>query len=484
MIKNITVKTAVAALLVVGSLSARTLTQYTDKTFLAPRAQNANLAMEYTTWHRHPFMMHDKTMKTHLQIAPFWQESKRERDLGKYFGVNGQNAFKIDGTIAAGTYIIQDRTNSAISTIKLSPRQRMFGSRVELFQDVNTPFKGLFFRLSAPVVHVENDMQARFTNETPANAVAGAMTFSKFFRGDSSNPQQVSLNKARMSKRTATGVADLDISLGAKLRDSEQGSLLLSIDGTVPTGTRVRGNYVFEPVCGNGHHFGLGGSMNGSVRMWHNDVGSVRLVAAIRYKYLFESSEARTFSADPDAKFGQYYKLGNVQQPHKALLTPAANVLTLPIAIKPGHQFDALAAFSFHSNGFTIDGGYNMFFKDAEHGKLNSFADSGKYVVAKDNFNPTTNPNTLFGSTPAADYAPEINTASNNLITKARLEAGLSRLLTPASLTHKVFGGVGHTSKIYDKHDLSFGLGASYEFAMSNADLENYAVWGKMGVSF
>ena len=69
-------------------------------------------------------------------------------------------------------------------------------------------------------------------------------------------------------KITKWGVADIELKIGYNSIDCEACGMNSYLGIVVPTGTRVRGKVLFEPIVGNNHHLGvmIGNSM--SVELW------------------------------------------------------------------------------------------------------------------------------------------------------------------------------------------------------------------------
>jgi len=499
--KSCVLASLLVALMATSAVSARAFNNHSNKNMLKQRAQHTNAALEYTTWHHHLNPIQPDTIRTNLHFAPFFQQSQNGIDLGQYFGIgNGKNSFRVGlknaypgGNPAAvagdeidAPLIIHDHRGvasyRAAADISFKPELQQYGARIDLFQDVDTPCKGMFFRAGTTALQVESKMGMQIANEvTEGNDVN--LTLGQFFAGQGNDAQatgpknQVGLSKARIpaGHRSKAGFADLDLSLGYKCVHTQRSHVFVSLDVTVPTGNRVRGDYVFEAVIGNGHHFGLGATVDGGVEVWKNDVGTLRFEAVAHYKYLFENNEQRTLSLVDRTNASKYFLVGKLGAPQRTPLLPLANISTVPVAVKPGHQLDMLAALSFNSGKFTIDVGYNPFWRDAESVHLNSFGADSAYGLIKANYNVPAGAR-LTTTVGANAQDPSL------IITRDTLD--LDGVITPALFTHKLFAGAGYTCNFYGKNMLSMGIGASYEIATSNADIEQYALWGKLGVSF
>ena len=150
-------------------------------------------------------------------------------------------------------------------------------------------------------------------------------------------------------------------------------------------------------------------------------------------------------------------------------LFPAANVLTQGLQVKPGSVFDSMIDFSFNSCKFTVDIGYSLFWKDKESIRVKKF-ENGKLALAAAAFNTIG----AFETSVAANVFKVVNL----------VDLDIDAAKTPSLLSHKLSAGMGYTATMYKKYLASVGLGASYEFGTTNADVENYALWAKAAFSF
>ncbi len=477
----------------VGNAAAVT---HSNKTFLSPRPHGVNTAMEYTTWNQHPYKKHAPNIRSHVQATAFYQGSQRGSALGKYFGIgNGSNSFTIGpaANVASGTadvdgslliHNLNARTGAVTApqgTITFDPKQETFGVRFDYFQDLTHPFDKLFFRASAPLVDIETNVHMNVANSVPSAVGGQSYSLANFFAGQVSVTDktaypanlQTNLNHDMIiGRRTELGLGDLDLGLGYKYLDDAKKHVFFSLDLTIPTGNKVHSRYLFQPVCGNGLHVGLGGSIDAGIDLWHSEKALLKLLGVVRYKYLFENTEHRTLDVK-GYKFSQYYLLAQDQQANLPLI-PAANILTLPTTVKPGSQLDGMLDFVFNCCKFTLDLGYNMYWRDAESVWVKRFANA-TYGIVKNNYNTQAAFNAVGGDAATIPL-------NGHLLTTSDLD--VTAIKTPTLFSHKLFAGMGYSFNFYKQYMSSVGIGGSYEFATSNADLENYALWAKMMFSF
>ena len=469
--------------------------------------------MELTTWHELAYQKLDKraghSIFSHLVMTPFYQSSNNEDDLGEYFGIgNDKNSFlvgqnsdfdagnvDVDGGLLVHDYLPVLGATQVGGKVEFNPKQEIWGVRFDYFQSFGHPVCGLFFKASMPVVYVENEMDMDIANPNPETVGGKTFSLADFFAGKVSvdstmDPAgenlQTNLKKAKITgEHSKFGVADVNLALGYKIHQTKKDHIFLSAQIIIPTGSRPNGEFLFQPVLGDGQHFGLGARLDGAIQLWSNKHAAIRVLLDADYRYLFESTEHRTlgvkgfeitpseegdYSSENKSNFAQYYLAGTVGAGSGAepqTLFPAANILTKSIKVKPGSQFDLLADLSFKSGGFILNLGYNFFYKDEEDCWMKGEWKDDVYALVD-----RTYPTNI-----ALDDPFILHT-----LNKADLD--VSAVKTPSQVTNKIFAGLGYEFNYSKTVPGLVGIGGDYEFASENSALETYSVWVKLGVSF
>lgn len=501
----------VRSLLLVGCmaylLSTAAAKTYSQKTFLMPRSPGQNVVLESASWHRPSSLDTEDEASHHLQWPSCYQASVHKVALGTYFGIgNGSNSFIVGPEPLIDTtndsevysdYIIHDYAvisdtrleHPLMGRVSFNPEQKMLETHIDGLREFGN---GLYMRASLPIVSLRNSMHMKITSPQPAIMKNGAdvttaqYNLIDYFKGEVDVCQavddadlQTPLTHAKIAdSRSRTGLSDLDVQLGYKWYQKENAHIFLNAALTLPTSNTPKGEWLFEPVCGNGGHTSLGCGVDAGVRLWEKRSTEVTLTALANYRFMFHGTERRTLSLKPD-NFSAV--MGHSLLLHYALLAengasaytplmPAANLLTQKIMVKPGSSLDTVFDLSVKSGQFVFDLGYNLFLKDKEAIKLKDGNwQDGVYGIA------TSNMDTSAGIT--------INQLVNHhLITTADFDIDAAR--SPAYLTNKLFGSLGYNYTFADKYPCVFGIGLSYEFAQSNNALEAYSLWTKSGISF
>ena len=488
--KRFSKKILLVSFIIILHASNITSATYSNKTFLMPRPVGCNMAMEYTTWHNITRKTPNNQFGANFQVTGFYQESTNDTDIGKYFGVEKKNRFVIARTGEIKyDFIFHDNdahSENTRATVKFEPDQTAYGVRFDYFQDLNFLLKGLYLKASTPLIRIENDIHMQISDAT---LLFENDALNQYFQGKklifahhTNENLQAPLTHAKIdSKQDTSGFADVDLVLGHKIFDKKRYQIKLNLGLTIPTGNKVKGNYVFEPVRGNGRHWGFGGGIDAQIDVWQKKDWSLKLIHAYNYRYLFKDAQTRTLSLNKTSQhsqtntneinFSQYYLLGRLNAPANTELIPAANILTTALDITPGSQLEGILDFALTYKNFIFDIGYNLFFKQAESIKLkdNPFVDN-QYGIIDVAFDVTDAADVTIG-----DFANQAALSTHDL--------DFDNSSTPAQFTHKIYGGLGYTLKKNDYSAL-LGIGASYEFATSNNELEVWALWAKIGFSF
>ncbi len=298
---------------------------------------------------------------------------------------------------------------------------------------------------------------------------------------DTRNRDQLKpLAKAKMvKKRKKTHIADIDLAIGYHLVSDADRSVSVNLGLTIPTTGRPRGNYLFEPVVGNGGHVALTAGLDGHYHLLSGDRGHVWVNTHWQYKYLLSAKESRTLGMvlnGDTVPFGHYFGVGFVNT--TAPLFPAANELTRNVRVRPGSQLEGVVSLSFHGKGMMLDLGYNLHWKDQERVGLPSAAQKALSTLRLPNLNPDAS--TLVALSPTSFNTTRALDATNSVA----LSVDTNTARAQSSLTHRFYTGLGYRFSRCGKRSLCVSVGASYELPHSNNALEVYQVWGKFGLLF
>ena len=485
-------KSILAIILSTISVSLVYPIMYTNKTFMTIPTPHYYLAMKYTTWHR--MLTQGSSAKDSwggtLQVVPFYKTSNNSGKLGKYFGTNDKNILTIDAfgpdTDVQNNLILHQGSGGAITLagkLKLDPKHTAYGALVTYNQNLDSIHRGLFFRINIPFEHVKYDLHATVTDETKEIVGTSSKGILDFFSGQyqqtTAGKLQSKLTHAKIKDmESKSGIADLELMLGAKLVERAEHEVTGAIKVFVPIGNRPSGEFLYQAIVGNNRHWGVGGQIDASMNIYKSEDHSLECILCLDYVYFFKSDEIRTLGyrngtdradrEDTPIKFSWAHYIAGGEQGKRGTF-PLANILTRPVAVTPGGKVQAHASFAYHRNNTTIDFGYSLFAQEGEKVTVKSWEDD-KYGPANATYDTDYN----FDVT-NADYVLGGAINKNELI--------LDDAATPAIQKSSAHAAIGYTISEWE-NPFMMGCGVSFDWTHDNSTPTGYTLWCKVGVTF
>lgn len=150
-----------------------------------------------------------------------------------------------------------------------------------------------------------------------------------------------------------------------------------------PTGLRPKGEFLFEPMVGNGHFWELGFGANAHYTFWHNqdETKAWMIYGDMNITHLFTTRQARTFDLKSAGPLSRYMLAMEVKQPATNLLgngtapsgqfnndyLPVANATTLNVNVDITIQADIVLMLNYRSGKMSYDFGYNYWGRTGEN---------------------------------------------------------------------------------------------------------------------
>jgi len=413
--------------------------------YLSFRSQSVNAARELVGWQTQINTYDVCDLYGSLSITPEYTRSFRSKDVAQALfsdalsmGSCDRPTLRIQGTkvadrdakalMAENFYLPTDYS----SIITLEPRLENFLVDFNFYLGLGNWLEGLYFRVHAPVCYTRTSLnydehvlnpgsQAydpgyftdtwSFNNTATVGFARSGMlgTFQEYIT-DGNSIQTTNnivfdpLCNARWSRcrMTKTRVADLEMALGWNFLSCPDYHLGLQIRGAAPTGNRPTGEYLFEPIIGQGHHWELGGGLTSHYNFWRgcDECQSFDVYLDANITHLFKTRQCRTFDLVNKplsrymlaAKFGtpvtDLYALdtiippltsgnGTIQVPSvqfKKEYMPVANITTIPVDVSAAVQADLVLKLAWTSNDWQFDLGYNFWARTCE--KITSRCDT------------------------------------------------------------------------------------------------------------
>lgn len=213
------------------------------------------------------------------------------------------------------------------------------------------------------------------------------------------------LRNARMNscRLNQTRLADIRVDLGYNFVYENDYHWGISLYNALPTGNRPEGEFLFDPIIGNGHHWELGGHTNAHYTFWHSQDRDKQIILYLDaiVDHLFSAQQQRTFDIQgkPFSRYMLIERLGTpidnnllangtapVAQFENEFL-PVANLSNLCVDVSATVQAELTAMLTFVCDRFSWDIGYNFWYRSCEKLRLrgnNPFENNNKWALKGD----------------------------------------------------------------------------------------------------
>ena len=314
------------------------------------------------------------------------------------------------------------------SIITVEPRIENFLIDFNMYLGLDGWKEGLFFRIHAPVVYTRWDLNY---DETILNDGSNAYDPGYFTDviTDTTNPVGLSrtflldnfteyandglsiasvdgitfdpLTSARWSRcrKTLTAVADVRMQLGYNFSSCADHHVGLSFYAAAPTGNRPQGQFLFEPIVGNGKHWEVGAGLttHKNISQSEDECCGWDVYLDANITHLCKTRQCRTFDL-VDKPLSRYMLISKMAYPSSEdsnplygidsittnvdpvvlngytiptfkfanELQPLANISTIPVNVSASVQADLVLKLSWTHCNFQWDVGYNFWARSCE----------------------------------------------------------------------------------------------------------------------
>ena len=401
---------AAFSLLVISIHAQRAVTPY-----YSIRSQGRNAARNAVGWTNHIHQYDADTTYACIAITPEYTRSFRHKGINRcLFGdnlIDNESMLQISGTRATnrGTKdLLADYfflPTDFESTVQFKPLIDNFLVDFSCYLGLDEWYEGLYFWLHTPLTHTRWDTNISeqvgkpgvnrhdagyFSTDDNLFRNLLLKNFTEFVNGksvtDVANITFQGLRFAKISSKrlNRTRLAEIRAATGCNFWLEKDYHVGANVQFAAPTGLRPKGNFLFEPVVGNGHHWEAGVGINGHYTFWRSDNetrhASFHIDAHITH--LFKTRQKRTFDLKKNGTLSRYMTAIKMGKPTEDLLVngtapsaqfrneflPVANISTLNVDVRVGIQADITAMFNIacDASGFSLDIGYNYWGRSRE----------------------------------------------------------------------------------------------------------------------
>lgn len=449
-------------------LIANGLNDFTSQTFVQLHPINQNIVLQQSLWYR-LINIYDDCTSSGFQIYGIYQDSTNDQaKLAKYFtfdnktelSVKGDSVSTTDRDIRAEWVGLPSDYNGVLA---LAPAQKRIGAALELRRALSKQLQFGLLRnfwlgctLSFEALNYETGIQAV---SGPQEELLAAFN----------NPELV---YGKIAPSTSSkGLSEARFTFGVDFKPSHQADFTiytyLSIPGSMNDQTA---QYLFEALRGYNHHFGIGFGTHIQLPIYQAQRSDLLFYIDGDVNNLFSCKQMRVL--DLDDKPWSRFLLLNKADGTSTVSTPATQVLTQNVHVKPYTIGDLAFGFRWQFGGLQAEIGYALW----GHGT--------EILELVDNFSPDYG---IAGST-LTSSASESNIATlaaNDTTFTPITQADLNLLSGAAGsvITNRINGALGYIC-FGEKLDALFGIGVFFEVPQNNAMVKQWGVWGKTGLFF
>ncbi len=380
-------------------------------TFISPRSPTVNAARELTGWENIINVYSSESTYGAFAINPEVTLSFRpERIAQCIFGddiVHCLNRL----TIAGSQCPVREQSTAWLadyfglptdyeSVVEFDPKMSNALVDLNLFVGWDRFIPGLYFRIHSPLVYTRWDLticeelittgsNAHDPGYFNAEGVPRIQLVDNFvsFIGGLDAPKATGLAfrklcKAKMScpALRMVSLSDIEIALGYNVLHNKQYHLGGNIRFSIPAGNRPNGEFLFEPIVGNGHHWAVGGGLSTHIVIWDNEQTEEKaaLYLDMNITHLFKTDQKRSFDlhSSPNSRYMLAEKMGTPiednlrgivgntrvepNRQYKEEVTTIANLTTLPIEVSINVQADLVFMLAYTKERDSWTFGYNF----------------------------------------------------------------------------------------------------------------------------
>jgi len=446
--------------------------------------------------------------------------------LGEYLSPIASNTFRVgDANDAAGVtnnvnvwnaYFLLDEAYTA--DISFKPKSSTFTSNLNLFVGLDEWVEGLWLDFNLPIVHNKRHVKMTETVVTAAantvyaanlflvGAATATVPYTSFVDsmvGDKTSSNGVLANNMNFGKingsRSTTKVGNFTAVLGYDVMNKENMHLGVGLLGLVNGNGKSDAVYMFEPSVGTGGRHGLGGRVNGHVRMYEKDDMEFNLYLNADVVHLFDATVKRTY--DMTTKHGAWSRYilfkdwtvaGFGVAPDLNTMVHGGNFSTLQAKVGMDVMYNVDLVLGYTNGSLGVNVGYGLFGHSKEEHKswVDDIASGKKYgalAIAVADLTAgavTTSLSTnvkIDGGAGNGVIATAAVAAATNIISRADFDTNSA--MNPSAMVHRVHGDVNYR---WEDNEWAphVGAGAGAEFGSNNAALRQWGVHAHFGICF
>ncbi len=386
-------------------------------TIIIPHSPSVNAARELAGWENQVNIYTPNGYYGTFSVNPEITMSFRpERIAQCLFGdsiVECNNTFTITGSRSENRIDMQwladyfGLPTDFESCVEVRPRVSNVLVDFDWFIGLDKWITGLYFRIHAPLVYTRWDLglcetlittgsnahDPGYFNASGIPRVQLVNNFTDFISGaDAPKSPGLTFNKLAHAKMSCKAerlvqLSEIQMALGWNALHTRRYHVGGNVRISLPTGNRPTGEFLFEPIIGNGHHFEVGGGLSAHIIVWENEETKEHagLYFDLNISHLFTTNQTRSFDLCSNGHNSRYMLAQKMNttiesglrglvdgvrvEPNAQYLqevTTVANLTTLPIDVSSSVQADLAVMVSYTKERNSWGFGYSFWGRSCE----------------------------------------------------------------------------------------------------------------------
>jgi hypothetical protein len=400
--------------------------------------------------------------------------------------------------VEARHFNIRTRRQNFASRLCFSPEHKRLGIGFAYKQTLTRRCDGttqFWFELGFPVERIQNSIRLTEAIESTGGGARQEIGLDNSPRVGTMvqafNQRNWLFGKIDSRKHVKWGVADVELKLGYNSITCEPCTLSSYLGVVIPTGTKVRNKFVFEPVVGNNRHYGaiLGNTIG--FALWKKNCYNLYLYIDGVTRYLFRNHQIRSFDliGKPWSRYMEVYRTPEDAAAAAATDNPNSgtsgiNVFTRCVQVRPhlSANFNTGFVLSWQRDcaSWVAEFGYNFFARQAEVVELDGNTSISTVALKGVNGAGTT----TAARTIKNNFQQSVFTFAERYQALTNCDIDLESAAHPATISYTVYATLGY--KWERECPFFAAIGGSYEFSVAdiNTTADRWLIWGKVGFTF
>lgn len=514
-----------------------------SNTFFSHRSMQSDISIFNTT--SDAFINRNKPSdRFDFSATVFYQESTNAKDLARYFLPGGKTEITIGGINAPGTpdvsgtwlqiagtndpavpvhfpdsglVLLPDgnpRTvanedlylNQFSSKVSIRPEFKRFGTVLRAFKSFSYCSHQFWFDVVLPFVQVQTDLKLKefdiqnefatrddiptfvINDDVAANTRIERPTASTMLNGaEALNNPAWKYGKFKQGTQKIAGLADITLRLGYLPIKNEQLIWNIYSNFVIPTSYKPKSENVFEPILGNGAHFGLGFGTSLDLEIFADACYQSHFTTNFEYAYLFRNTQVRSFDLIPNGEWSRYLLVfsptGAPLSGENKTPTSGINVFSDRMHVTPQSEINWTSALNFDVKGWSFHVGYNLWWRQKEKVRLEKSWDKQVAIMHFPVNGGAVAPFTLesFSTATIKDHFLGVPGALNagadpSIVLVKAEDINLDSAAHPSVIGHKIFGTIGYTLQ-WACQPIDLLMGGSYQVNENMKTVQDWSIW-------